>query len=59
MRLWRARCWSDTLRAELENELNPDQYQAAWEKGSGEEAEDIVVRILRKLESPPEVALEG
>jgi len=42
---------AETLRSELERELDLDQYQAAWEKGSGEEVDDIVDRILSDLEA--------
>jgi predicted ATPase/class 3 adenylate cyclase len=50
---------AENLRLELERELTPDRYQVAWEKGAVEDAEDIVVRILRELESQPEIALAG
>lgn len=42
---------ADALRSELESELSPDQYQTAWEKGSSEEVDDIVGRILSRLET--------
>jgi predicted ATPase/class 3 adenylate cyclase len=50
---------AETLRAELEQELDPDEYQSAWEQGTGEEMEDIAVRILRELKARPEDALRG
>ena len=36
---------AEALRSELERELDPDEYQTAWEKGSGEDVDDIVDRI--------------
>ena len=36
---------AETLRSELERELDPDEYQTAWEIGSGEDVDDIVDRI--------------
>ena len=42
---------AETLRSELEHELRPDQYQAGWEKGSSEEVDDLVIRILAELEA--------
>ncbi len=50
---------AETLRADLEQELGPDEYQTAWAKGTGEEMEDIAIRILRKLGARPEAALKG
>jgi hypothetical protein len=44
---------AEALRSELEQELDPDEYQTAWEKGSGEEMEDVAIRILRELEMRP------
>ena len=50
---------AENLRAELESELDPDQYQAASAKGSAEEVGDIVSRILGELESHPSYALSA
>jgi len=50
---------AETLRAELERELDPDEYQSAWAQGTGEEMEDIAIRILRELKARPEDALRG
>ena len=38
---------AEALRTELEAELEPDVYQEAWERGSGKELEDLVIRILK------------
>ncbi len=46
---------TEALRAELEQELDPDEYQTAWKVGSGEEIDDIVARILADLEARPGV----
>lgn len=50
---------AETVRAELEDELDSDEYQSAWAKGTGEEMEDIAIRILRKLAARPEPVLRG
>ncbi|MCH8094109.1 MAG: adenylate/guanylate cyclase domain-containing protein [Chloroflexi bacterium] len=42
---------AETLREELKDELESDEYQSAWAKGTGEEMEDIAIRILRELEA--------
>ncbi len=50
---------AETLREELKDELESDEYQSAWAKGTGEEMEDIAIRILRELEARPEPAVRG
>jgi tetratricopeptide (TPR) repeat protein len=40
---------AEALRSELEGELEPDRYAAAWAAGSGEEAEAVIIRILSDL----------
>ena len=42
---------AEKLRAELDGELEPETYRRAWEKGSGEEVEDVVERILMQVVS--------
>ncbi|MCH7567716.1 MAG: hypothetical protein IH787_08695 [Nitrospirae bacterium] len=42
---------AETLREELKDELESDEYQSAWAKGTGEEMEDIAIRILAELEA--------
>ena len=37
---------AESLRSELEHELDPNVYQTAWERGSGEEVEAVILRIL-------------
>jgi ATP/maltotriose-dependent transcriptional regulator MalT len=44
---------AEALRLELEQEIDPDEYQIAWEKGSEEEMEDVATRILRELDARP------
>jgi predicted ATPase/class 3 adenylate cyclase len=39
---------AETLSVELKEELESDEYQASWEKGSSEELEDAVIRILKQ-----------
>jgi predicted ATPase len=39
---------AETLRVELKDELESDEYQTSWEKGSSEELEDVVIRILKQ-----------
>ncbi len=39
---------AEALRTELEAELESDVYQEAWERGSGKELEDLVIRILKQ-----------
>jgi tetratricopeptide (TPR) repeat protein len=39
---------AESLRSELEAELELDEYQKSWEKGSGEELEEVVVRIIKQ-----------
>ena len=43
---------AEKLRAELDSELEPDQFQAAWQKGSDDEVDDVVIRILAELGTP-------
>jgi len=50
---------AETLREELKDELESDEYQSAWAKGTGEEMEDIAIRILREFEARPEPAVRG
>ena len=50
---------AETLRLELEQELNPEEYQSAWEKGSDEEMEDVAIRILRELETRSQNAVRA
>ena len=50
---------AEALRSELEQELDPDQYQIAWDKGSDQEMEDVAIRILRELAARSEPALRG
>ena len=47
---------AEALRTELERELEPNQYAGAWKAGSGEEAEDVIIRILSDLDEPLEPA---
>ena len=42
---------AESLRSELERELDPNVYQTAWERGSGEEVEDVITRIVAELEA--------
>ena len=42
---------AEALRAELEGEMDPGEYQIAWEKGSNEEVEDVVFQILAELDA--------
>jgi predicted ATPase/class 3 adenylate cyclase len=49
---------AEALRSELEQELDPSEYQIAWEKGFGEEMEDVAMRILRELETRPQAVLQ-
>ena len=42
---------AETLRSELERELDPDVYQTEWERGSGEEVEDVILKILSEMEA--------
>lgn len=53
MRLRRAsiREKAEALRLELEGEQDPDGYQTAWKKGSGEEIDDVVIRIFAEIEA--------
>lgn len=44
---------AEALRSELEGELEPDQYESSWKKGSGEDVDDIVIRILKELDNRP------
>ena len=37
---------AEAVRAELEQELGPQDYRAAWERGATQEVEDVVARIL-------------
>jgi predicted ATPase len=46
---------AETLRSELERELNPGEYEAAWKKGAAEDVDDVVIRILAELETRPGV----
>ena len=39
---------AEALRVKLKAELESDEYQESWEKGSGEELEDVVIRILKQ-----------
>ena len=41
---------AEKLRAELDGELKPEMYRSVWEKGSSEEVEDVVLRILAEVE---------
>ncbi len=40
---------AESLMKELEADLEPDQYESATQKGSGELVEDVVIRILNEL----------
>ena len=42
---------AEALRSELEQELDPDQYASSWDKGSGEEVDDVITEILAELEA--------
>ena len=42
---------AEALRSEPEQELNPDENPTAWENGSDEEVEDVVIRNLAVLEA--------
>ena len=39
---------AETLRVKLKAELESVEYQESWEKGSGEDLEDVVIRILKQ-----------
>ena len=41
---------AEALRSELEQELDLDQYRAAWATGSGEAVDDVITRILAEQE---------
>jgi predicted ATPase len=42
---------ADALRDELGSELDPDEFRAAWDKGSGEGVDEIADRIVSGLKS--------
>ena len=44
---------AEALRSELERELDPDPYRAAWATGSGEEVDDVITQILAEQEVQP------
>ena len=37
---------SESLRGELEEKLNPDEYTAAWERGKKQDLENIIIKLL-------------
>ena len=39
---------ADALRGQLESEVDPMEYQAAWDKGTGENMDDAVLRIIEQ-----------